>query len=192
MFTILTCVGGPALIDADVLHQLADDLVDGVVPEIASQLGGVCTDQRSLAAEIVLVDKPGLAVLQSESLANLSLCSLQTSGLCSELKLLGKVDLLQLGPPGHVMGPDVLHELLVRDGVDLQVGPSVDDDHHLDVLDTGLGALEHVLACVGSVVVQILHHFGLEGSIPHLSHQQGALPRVLLGLFVADHLGEVG
>ena len=58
-------------------------------------------------------------------------------------------------------------------------------------MNTGLGSMEHVLAGVGSVVVQVLHGLGLEGAVLHLRHQQGALPGVLLGLLVTDHLREV-
>ena len=31
----ITCVSLPAMVDADVLHQLAEELVDGVVAEVA-------------------------------------------------------------------------------------------------------------------------------------------------------------
>ena len=77
------------------------------------------------------------------------------------------------------MSADILNELFVRDGLDLDVRPRVNSDQHLEredstisiqpsrtvsshlnKVDIGLAAGEHVLACVsGPSVVHVSQNF---------------------------------
>ena len=161
----LTAVGSPALVGVDVLHVLDEHLVDGVVPQVPGELSGVSGDHWSFATEIVVVNEPSLAILQPQCLADLPLGVLQGGALCPELELLGECYLLEIWPTSHIVSADMLDKLLVRDCVDLENGAGVDYDHDLDELNVGLVALEHVLAGIGAVVVQIFHDLGADGSV---------------------------
>merc|ERR1719244_2354988 len=88
--------GGPALICIDIFHQLHNHLVDGVVPQIPSQLARVSANDLPLATEIVVVNIPSLAILQSQSLADLLLCCLHAVCFCTELKFFGERNFLDI------------------------------------------------------------------------------------------------
>merc|ERR1719206_1369423 len=188
----LPSIGGPALVYSNFFSQHSDHLVDGIVPEVSRQLGGIGSDQLPLLAQVLVVDIPGLAVLQPESPADLPLCLLHCALLCSELEFFSEVHLLNAWLSGDIMSADILYELLVRDGLDLDVWPRVNSDQHLNKVDIGLAAGEHVLACVSRPsIVHVSQNFSSEAAILHPGHDKSRLPGSSLSFFVRDHLGQI-